>query len=221
MRWRHPQHGLITPARFIPVAEDSGLIVPIGAWVLAEACRQLATWRATSQELAISVNLSAAQLHDPDLLVTLRRAIAEHGVNPAMIELELTESLLMEDVTLTIDLLQAIKALGISLSVDDFGTGYSSLNYLHRFPIDKLKIDQSFVRNMLDDPDDLAITKAVIGLGHTLGLRVVAEGVEQTEEMRVLAAAGCDELQGYLFGKPMPADDFGRWRQSFDDGNAG
>ena len=221
VRWRHPEHGLITPARFIPVAEDSGLIIPIGAWVLAEACRQQALWRATGDEVAISVNLSAAQLHDPDLLATLQRAIAEHGVNPAMIELELTESLLMEDVTLTIDLLQAIKALGISLSVDDFGTGYSSLNYLHRFPIDKLKIDQSFVRNMLDDPNDLAITKAVIGLGHTLGLRVVAEGVEQSEEMHVLAAAGCDELQGYLFGKPMPADDFALWRQSFGDGNGG
>ena len=219
VRWQHPEHGLITPARFIPVAEDSGLIIPIGAWVLAEACRQQAIWRATGDELAISVNLSAGQLHDPDLLATLQRAIAEHGVNPAMIELELTESLLMEDVTLTIDLLQAIKALGISLSVDDFGTGYSSLNYLHRFPIDKLKIDQSFVRNMLDDPNDLAITKAVIGLGHTLGLRVVAEGVEQTEEMQVLAAAGCDELQGYLFGKPMSADDFALWRQSFGDGN--
>ncbi|TLD44500.1 MAG: putative signaling protein [Accumulibacter sp.] len=219
VRWHHPEQGLITPGRFIPVAEDSGLIIPLGAWVLSEACRQQKRWRTTGQDLAISVNLSAGQLHDPDLLATLQRAITEHGVNPAMIELELTESLLMEDVTLTIDLLLAIKALGISLSVDDFGTGYSSLNYLHRFPIDKLKIDQSFVTDMLDDPNDLAITKAVIGLGHTLGLRVVAEGVEQAEEMRVLAAAGCDELQGYLFGKPMPADEFALWRKAFADGN--
>jgi len=219
VRWQHPEHGLVTPARFIPVAEESGLIVPLGAWVLSQACRQQMRWREScSDELAISVNLSAAQLHDPDLVVTLRQAITEHGVNPAMIELELTESLLMEDVTLTVDLLRAIKALGVSLSVDDFGTGYSSLNYLHRFPIDKLKIDQSFVRDMLDDPNDLAITKAVIGLGHTLGLRVVAEGVEQTEEMRVLAAAGCDELQGYLFGKPMPAEQFASWRQAFANG---
>ena len=222
VRWQHPQHGLMTPAHFIPVAEESGLIIPLGTWVLTAACRQQTRWRESGfADIVISVNLSAGQLHDPELLATLQRAITEHGVNPAMIELELTESLLMEDVTSTIDLLLTIKRLGISLSVDDFGTGYSSLNYLHRFPIDKLKIDQSFVRDMLDDPNDLAITKAVIGLGHTLGLRVVAEGVEEVEEMRVLAAAGCDELQGYLFGKPMPVEAFEHWRAAADPGHKG
>ncbi|MEF8697907.1 MAG: EAL domain-containing protein [Candidatus Accumulibacter sp. UW20] len=217
VRWQHPQHGLMTPASFIPVAEDSGLIIPLGTWVLNEACGQQARWRGSGfANLAISVNLSAEQLRDPALLDTLRDIIARYDISPAMIELEITESLLMEHVSPTIDLLLAIKAIGISLSIDDFGTGYSSLNYLHRFPIDKLKIDQSFVRDMLDDPNDLAITRAVIGLGHTLGLRVVAEGVEKIEEMRVLSAAGCDELQGYLFGKPMPANEFEHWRRSVD-----
>jgi diguanylate cyclase (GGDEF)-like protein/PAS domain S-box-containing protein len=216
VRWQHPEQGLVTPARFIPIAEETGLIIPLGTWVLLEACRQQAAWRdAGMTEIVISVNLSAAQLNAPDLLETIRTALLRYQINPARIELELTESLLMEHVTSTIELLNAIKGLGVSLSVDDFGTGYSSLNYLHRFPIDKLKIDQSFVSDMLDDPNDLAITKAVIGLGHTLGLRVVAEGVEKMEEMRVLSAAGCDELQGYLFGKPMPADEFESWREDY------
>jgi len=215
VRWQHPEQGLVTPAHFISIAEECGLIIPLGAWVLAQACRQQALWRDNGfGNIVISVNVSAPQLHDPELLKTLRRAISDNGISANMIELELTESLLMEDVSSTIDLLHEIKALGISLSVDDFGTGYSSLNYLHRFPIDKLKIDQSFIRDMLDDPNDLAITKAVIGLGHTLGLRVDAEGVEKTEEMRVLYAAGCDELQGYLFGKPMPAAEFEHWQNT-------
>ena len=215
IRWQHPEQGLLTPVHFISVAEECGLIIPLGTWVLVQACHQQAQWRDSGfGDIALSVNLSAPQLRDPELLNTLRMAIADNGISPAMIELELTESLLMEDVGSTIDLLHAIKALGVSLSVDDFGTGYSSLNYLHRFPIDKLKIDQSFIRDMLDDPNDLAITKAVIGLGHTLGLRVVAEGVEQFEEMRVLYAAGCDELQGYLFGKPMPAAEFEHWQNT-------
>jgi EAL domain-containing protein (putative c-di-GMP-specific phosphodiesterase class I) len=155
------------------------------------------------------------QLRDPELLNHIGQALNDHQVNPTLIELELTESLLMEHVTSTIELLHAIKALGLSLSIDDFGTGYSSLNYLHRFPIDKLKIDQSFIKNMLEDVNNLAITKAIIGLGHTLGLRVVAEGVERIEEMRMLSAAGCDEFQGYLFGKPMPADEFEDWRSGY------
>jgi diguanylate cyclase (GGDEF)-like protein/PAS domain S-box-containing protein len=215
IRWQHPEQGLLTPVHFISVTEECGLIIPLGTWVLVQACRQQAQWRAsTLGDITLSVNFSAPQLRDPDLLNTLRQAMTDNNIKPAMIELELTESLLMEDVSSTIDLLQAIKSLGVSLSVDDFGTGYSSLNYLHRFPIDKLKIDQSFIRDMLDDPNDLAITKAIIGLGHTLGLRVVAEGVEHFEEMRVLYAAGCDELQGYLFGKAMPAEEFEHWKNT-------
>ena len=213
VRWQHPQRGLIMPARFIPIAEESGLIVPIGAWIIDEACRQHAAWRDEGVgEIAVSINLSAIQLRDPDLLDTLRSSLIRWRVKPQLIELELTESLLMEHVGATFSLLQRIKALGVSLSVDDFGTGYSSLNYLHRFPIDKLKIDQSFVADMLDDPNDLAITRAIIGLGHTLGLKVVAEGVENVDEARVLAAAGCDELQGFLFSRPLPAEEFVAWK---------
>ena len=221
MRWQHPQRGLLSPARFIPIAEESGLIVPIGAWIINEACRQQAAWRDQGVgEIAISINLSALQLRDPELAATLKSAMDQRQINPRLIELELTESLLMEHAGVTIDLLHKLKALGVSLSVDDFGTGYSSLNYLHRFPIDKLKIDQSFVADMLDDPNDLAITRAIIGLGHTLGLKVVAEGVENVEEARVLAAAGCDELQGYLFSRPLPADEFVLWKAANDRSTA-
>lgn len=213
VRWQHPDQGLIMPARFISVAEESSLIVPMGAWILNEACRQQAAWREQGVgDIAISVNLSAVQLRDPDLLATLTSALAIWDIAPQKIELELTESLLMEQVDSTINLFHALKALGVLLSIDDFGTGYSSLSYLHRFPIDKLKIDQSFIRDMLDDAGDLAITRAIIGLGHTLGLKVVAEGVEKVEEKRMLAAAGCDELQGYLFSRPLPEDEFVRWQ---------
>jgi len=213
VRWQHPEHGLILPGRFIAVAEESGLIVPIGAWIVDEACRQQAAWRDNGVgDIAISVNLSAVQLRDPDLLEVLNLALRTWRVNPRKIELELTESLLMEQVESTITLFHELKAIGLMLSIDDFGTGYSSLSYLHRFPIDKLKIDQSFVRDMLDDAGDLAITRAIIGLGHTLGLKVVAEGVENVEEARMLAAAGCDELQGYLFSRPLPVDEFVRWK---------
>jgi len=151
-------------------------------------------------------------LRDPDLLSTLSTALQTWRINPQKIELELTESLLMEQVDSTINLFHQLKALGVLLSIDDFGTGYSSLSYLHRFPIDKLKIDQSFVRDMLDDAGDLAITRAIIGLGHTLGLKVVAEGVENIEETRMLAAAGCDELQGYFFSRPLPPGEFVHWQ---------
>ncbi len=221
IRWQHPEQGLISPARFIPIAEECGLIVQIGAWVLTEACRQLASWREQGfKDIVVSVNISAPQLREPGLLDILASALHMHQLNPALIELELTESQLMAHVTSTIELLHAIKKLGVSLSIDDFGTGYSSLNYLHRFPIDKLKIDQSFVSDMLEDPNDLAITKAIIGLGHTLGLRVVAEGVENKAEVATLSAAGCDELQGYFFGKPMPVALFAQWRLEYCCTNA-
>ncbi|WP_263772304.1 EAL domain-containing protein [Propionivibrio soli] len=206
VRWNHPEWGVVSPGRFIPVAEETGLIVPIGYWIFGEACRQQAEWReAGSGVVPVSVNLSPAQFRDAGLLEAVRTTLQVHAIDPRHIEFELTESLLMEDMSNTIDLLQAIKDIGISLSVDDFGTGYSSLNYLYRFPIDRLKIDQSFVCDMLDDPKDLAITQAIIGLGHALGLRVVAEGVESAEQEKALAAAGCDELQGFYFSKPLAA----------------
>ena len=212
VRWQHPRFGLVLPGRFITVAEESGLIIPVGAWIIEEACRQQAEWRDRGLgDIPVSVNLSAAQLRDPSLLSQLGATLDARHTSPHMIELELTESLLMENVDSNIALFHALKNLGVVLSIDDFGTGYSSLSYLNRFPIDKLKIDQSFVRDMLDDTSDLAITRAIIGLGHTLGLKVVAEGVEHAEEKQMLAAAGCDELQGYLFSRPLPEDEFVRW----------
>ena len=212
VRWQPEGGDMVSPAKFIPIAEETGQIIPLGAWILNEACRQHVAWReAGLGVLPISINVSAVQLKDPHLPDLLAQALHTHGVQPAAIELELTESFLMENALATIQTLEKLKAQGVSLSIDDFGTGYSSLNYLHQFPIDKLKIDQSFVRDMLDDPADLAITKAIIGLGHTLGLRVVAEGVEHEPEANLLRAAGCDELQGYLFSKPMPAADVPTW----------
>ncbi len=212
VRWQRPGHGLMSPAIFIPIAEETGQIVPIGAWIFGEACRQHAAWRdAGLGSIPISVNVSVVQLRDPSLPTQLREMMAEHHIDPSMIELELTETFLMENAIVTVDSLEKLKDIGVSLSIDDFGTGYSSLNYLHQFPIDKLKIDQSFVRDILEDPTDWAITKAIIGLGHTLGLRVVAEGVERAQEAEWLREAGCDELQGYLFSRPMAADAVRAW----------
>ncbi|HEX4329645.1 MAG TPA: EAL domain-containing protein [Burkholderiales bacterium] len=212
LRWNHPEIGLVSPAHFIPIAEETGLIVPIGDWVVAEACRQYAEWRdAGMGDVCISINLSAVQLRKPGLLETLKTNLARYEVPPHMLELELTETILMDSVETTIEQLVGFKSIGVQLSIDDFGTGYSSLNYLKRFPIDKLKIDRSFVHAMLDDATALAITKVIIGLGHTLGLRVVAEGVEQEDEARALRAAQCDELQGYLFARPIPAAELMAW----------
>ena len=212
IRWQHPQRGLIAPDSFIPAAEESGLIVPIGAWVIREACRQHVAWRAAGTgDIAMSINLSAIQLKNGGLVATLRDVLREFAIAPGQIEFELTESILMENVDDTIATLQAIKALGFALSIDDFGTGYSSLNYLCRFPLDKLKIDMSFVQDIHGSPQNLAVTKAIIGLGHTLGLMVTAEGVESAADADVLRHAGCDELQGYYFARPMPQAHFMAW----------
>ncbi len=212
VRWQHPVEGMIPPGQFIPLAEESGLIIEIGAWIIREACRQHQQWRRDGiGPMPISINLSALQLKDDTLLATLSQAIASFDVPAAQIELELTESLLMEHVGATIAVLQRIKALGFTLSIDDFGTGYSSLNYLCRFPIDKLKIDRSFVQNIHGAPENLAVTKAIIGLGHTLGLEIVAEGVEHASDVAVLQSVGCDELQGFFYARPMPAAQFVAW----------
>ena len=212
IRWQHPQHGLIAPDSFIPAAEDSGLIVSIGAWVIREACRQQLAWReAGAGEIAVLINLSAIQLKSGTLVATLREVLREFPVTPGQIEFELTESILMDNVDDTIATLHAIKALGFALSIDDFGTGYSSLNYLCRFPLDKLKIDMSFVQDIHGSPQNLAVTKTIIGLGHTLGLTVTAEGVESAADADVLRHAGCDELQGYYFARPMPQAHFMAW----------
>ncbi|NVI82659.1 EAL domain-containing protein [Janthinobacterium sp. BJB401] len=212
IRWQHPQHGLIAPDSFIPAAEESGLIVSIGAWVIREACRQQLAWReAGAGDIAVSINLSAIQLKNGGLVATLREVLREFPVTPGQIEFELTESILMDNVDDTIATLHAIKALGFALSIDDFGTGYSSLNYLCRFPLDKLKIDMSFVQDIHGSPQNLAVTKTIIGLGHTLGLTVTAEGVESAADADVLRHAGCDELQGYYFARPMPQAHFMAW----------
>jgi len=212
IRWHSAELGQVPPAQFIPVAEESGQIHPIGRWVFGEACRQCAEWQLQGMpSVVVSVNLSAAQLAAPDLVELVRQSIDQYGCDPLGLELEITESHLMVDAVAATEKLIAIKALGLQLSIDDFGTGYSSLAYLKRFPIDKLKIDQSFVRDMLDDPADMAIVRAIVVLGHTLGLSVVAEGVEQAEQAEQLKQMGCDELQGYYFARPLAAPALAQW----------
>jgi len=212
LRWQHPQLGLVPPSQFIPVAEETGLIVPIGAWVIEQACRQIAAWqREGLPAMTVAINLSARQLRDAGLIDTVRTQLARHRVPPGMLELELTESMVMDGAEHNLAQLHALRDLGVGLAVDDFGTGYSSLAYLSRFPIDKLKIDRSFVHDMITDPADRAITMAVIGLGHALGLKVVAEGVEEEAQAALLRESGCDELQGYLIARPMPAAELTAW----------
>lgn len=209
LRWTHPDLGPVSPAKFIPVAEESGLIVPIGEWVLREACRQIRVWREAGwSNLKVAVNLSARQFRQDDLLDTVHRILREAGLTPedGALELELTESMVMQRVDAHVQTLKKLHAMGVSLSIDDFGTGYSSLSYLKRFPIQTLKIDQSFVRDLTVDAEDAAIASAIITLGHSLKLKVIAEGVETIEQLAALRALGCDEIQGYYFGKPMPAD---------------
>ena len=208
VRWNHPERGLVAPDEFIPLAEDTGLIIPIGQWVLREACAQLSAWRAASPTMSavqVSVNLSAKQFNNPDIVATVADALALASLPAAALTLEITESVLMEQVEATAHTLQALKDLGVGLSIDDFGTGYSSLSYLKRFPVDVLKIDRSFVDGLGTDADDHAIVGAVVSLAHALGLSVVAEGVETTSQLNELRRLGCDSAQGYLLGRPEPS----------------
>lgn len=216
LRWRQPALGMIPPTRFIPIAEENGLIHDIGRWALSEACRLHQHWAATGLgRLPIAVNVSAVQFRRGDFVDTVRAVLAESGMPAQFLQLELTESLMMTESERNLADIQRLKVLGVGLSLDDFGTGYSSLSYLHRLPLDKLKIDRSFVRDMIDDPADMAITRAIVSLGGTLGLRVVAEGVEHIEELKALRALGCDEVQGYLFSPPLPAHEFNTWLAEF------
>ncbi|MFC5548897.1 EAL and GGDEF domain-containing protein [Massilia aerilata] len=208
LRWQHPQRGLVPPLEFISILEDTGLILPVGEWVIGEVCRQLRAWAAAGLPLPpVAINLSARQLQQADLAAVIERIVLGAGVAPDLLEFELTESMLMANPEAAVAILCRIKALGMRLSVDDFGTGYSSLAYLKRFPLDALKIDRTFVRDLPDDADDAAITKAVIRLAHSLSLKVVAEGVENIAQLRELEQYDCDEIQGYYISKPLPAAD--------------
>ncbi|MDD2924862.1 EAL domain-containing protein [Rhodoferax sp.] len=210
VRWLHPQDGLIAPGKFIPLAERSGHIVQIGEWVLNEACRQGKIWQDQYEQApVVAVNLSALQFKRGNVLELVSAALAVSGLRPDRLELELTESILLQDVEATIQTLHGLKALGVKLSIDDFGTGYSSLSYLKQLAVDKLKIDQSFVRDMLSSADGVSIVRAIIQLGHNLQLTVIAEGVETVDQLAVLAELGCDEAQGYLFSRPVGASQLG------------
>jgi diguanylate cyclase (GGDEF)-like protein len=207
IRWQHPQRGWVLPAQFVPIAEDCGLILPIGRWVLREACRQARAWQdAGLPPITIAANTSALEFRARDFLENVRMTLEESRLEPRYLELELTESVLMRDAEATGSLLRALAGLGIKLAVDDFGTGYSSLSYLRQFPIDTLKIDQSFVSRMSHNPDDAAIVSAVISMAKALRLHVIAEGVETAEQLAFLLAQHCDEGQGYFFGRPMAAE---------------
>ncbi len=207
VRWQHPERGLVGPADFIPLAEESGLILPLGRFVLGEACRQLAVWRAAGRsQLRVTVNLSGRQFADPDLIDVVAEALARAQLPPDALWLEITESVLMEEVKATADTLVALKRLGVHLAVDDFGTGYSSLSYLKRFPVDMLKIDRSFINGLGTDPEDGAIVLAIVSLAQALRLGVVAEGVEHFHQLEALHRLGCDLVQGFLLAHPGPAD---------------
>lgn len=205
IRWHHPRLGLVSPAYFIPVAEDTGLIVQVGRWVLEEACAQAQQWWRAGHSLRVAVNLSPRQFRAPGLVEMTADTLRNSGLPPELLELELTESMLMQDVARAAQTMKQLRDLGVHLALDDFGTGHSSLAWLRRFPIDMLKIDRSFIQDLPDDVEDLEITKAVIALAHSLGHRVVAEGVERPEQAALLRALGCDELQGYLVMRPSNA----------------
>jgi diguanylate cyclase (GGDEF)-like protein/PAS domain S-box-containing protein len=209
IRWQHPELGMVPPSRFIGIAEETGMIVAIGAWVLRSACAQNKAWQdAGHDKLRVAVNLSARQFGAADLIENLAAVLEDTGLEPRYLEIELTESLFMSDITPAVDLLHRIKALGVNLSIDDFGTGYSSLSYLSRFPIDVLKIDRSFVADITRDANDEAIVTSIIALAHNLKLAVIAEGVETGEQLDYLRRHGCDEMQGYYFSQPLPAHEF-------------
>ena len=208
LRWQNPELGEVVPARFIPVAEDGGAIVPIGAWVLEEACRQAQVWRQAGwPDMIMSVNLSALQFRRTGLIETVAGALARSGLPPHLLELELTESIMLHDVENTLDTVRQLKAMGVRLSIDDFGTGYSSLSYLKRFAVDRLKIDRSFVRDLDADPDNAAIVRAVIQLAHSLRLDIIAEGVETEAQLAFLRDEGCPGVQGFLFSRPLASAD--------------
>ncbi|MEZ4599043.1 MAG: EAL domain-containing protein [Syntrophotaleaceae bacterium] len=208
LRWQHPQRGMIPPGRFIPLAEETGLILPIGEWVLTEACRQISAWKGENfAQLPVAVNLSARQFRKIDLADSVRRILEKTGVDRGLLELELTESMIMHDPLAAVTTMQELKALGVRLALDDFGTGYSSLNYLRRFPVDCLKIDGSFIHDVPDDPSAAAVAASIVAIARSLGLNSVAEKVETREQLDFLIACGCEGYQGFLFSPAVPADE--------------
>ncbi|GEN26816.1 two-component system response regulator [Halovibrio variabilis] len=208
LRWERPGHGLVAPNAFIPTLEETGMIVKVGSWVVATACKQLAVWASTDiGQVQISVNVAGRQFLEGDLEADVRAGLSDNNISGEMLELELTESSLMANTNCTISKLRNMKQLGVQISIDDFGTGYSSLAYLRRFPVDKLKIDIAFIRNVISVPDDAAIVNAIIGLAHNLQMEVVAEGVETVAQLDYLKRHGCDQVQGYYFSRPLPATD--------------
>ena len=210
MRWEHPQRGLVSPAQFIPLAEETGQIVAMGLWALRVACQQLKAWQRDrlTGDLTLAVNVSAKQFRNKDFVDQVRRVLVETGAKPSHLKLELTESTVLENVEDTIAKMRELKLLGISFSMDDFGTGYSSLQYLKRLPLDQIKIDQSFVRDITTDPNDAAIVQTIIAMTEAMGLNVIAEGVETKEQQEFLELRGCHAFQGYFFGRPAPLDEF-------------
>jgi diguanylate cyclase len=221
IRWRHPQRGLIPPMEFIPLAEECGLIHEIGAWVLREACRQCAVWQRAGQlPLRVAVNVAASQFRRGDLLEVVRGALQESQLDPRFLEIELTESAVMTNPEDSAAILEQLSRMGVLVSVDDFGTGYSSMSYLRRFPIDKLKIDRSFITDLTTRAEDASIVQAIVSLAHGLRLKVVAEGVETLEQLKFLQSVGCDQYQGYHFSPPLPATEFAElvstWQKAED-----
>jgi len=209
LRWRHSERGVVPPADFIPLAEETGLIEPLGEWVIGQVCRDLRAWLDAGLPVPpLAVNLSARQFRQHNLVDVIAQALARHEIDPAMLTLEMTESAVMHDIEAAVVTVKELKALGVRLSLDDFGTGYSSLSHLKRFPIDHLKIDASFVRDVTSDPDSAIICDSIVGLAHGLKMTVIAEGVETQGQMQYLRGRQCDEMQGYYFSRPVAGTDF-------------
>jgi EAL domain-containing protein (putative c-di-GMP-specific phosphodiesterase class I) len=214
LRWNHPTKGVISPTEFIPIAEDTGLIVPIGAWTIREACRQAAKW---PQDIRIAVNVSPVQFHRGGLQETILQALAGSGLAPNRLEVEITESIFLDGGESTLKLLHSLRSLGVRIALDDFGTGYSSLSYLQSFPFDKLKIDRSFIQNLLTRPGASAIVRAITELASALGMETTAEGVEENAQLDELRLNGCSSVQGFLFSEPISADAVHRLLDNADD----
>jgi EAL domain-containing protein (putative c-di-GMP-specific phosphodiesterase class I) len=207
IRWNHPQRGMIAPATFIPLAEDTGFIVPLGEWVIRQACLTAAKW---PEHLLVAVNISAAQFRSAGLMQVIVNALAAANLKPTRLEIEITETVLLQDREATLAILHQLRALGVRVAMDDFGTGYSSLTYLQCFPFDKIKIDRSFVKDITDNAGSLNIVRAVAAMANGMGMTATAEGVETAAQLEKIMAEGCTEMQGYLFSRPLPASDIER-----------